>query len=92
MRTPLTVVQTDLGSRSMKELVEVIACALVDQPDSVSVSEIIGTHSLILELMVAKEDLGKIIGKQGRNAAAIRTIINAVSAKTRKHTVLEIIE
>jgi hypothetical protein len=92
MRTPLTVVRTDNGNCSMKELIEMIACSLVDRPDAVSVAEISGAHSLILELTVAKEDLGKIIGKQGRTAGAIRTIVNAVSAKTRKHTVLEIIE
>jgi len=64
----------------------------VDQPEAVSVSEISSAHSLIVELKVAKEDLGKIIGKKGRNAGAMRTIVNAVSAKTKKHTVLEIME
>ena len=88
----LSLVQSDNGGGSMKAIVERIARALVDRPDAVSVSEISGAHSLILELKVAKEDLGKIIGKQGRNAGALRTIIQAVSAKHRKHTVLEIIE
>ena len=92
MRTPLTVVQTDNGSDSMKAMVEIIARALVDQPEAVSVSHISSAHSLIVELKVAKEDLGKIIGKHGRTADAMRTIVNAVSAKTRKHTVLEIME
>jgi len=92
MRAPLTVVQTDNGSDSMKAIVERIARALVDQPEAVSVSEISTTHSLIVELKVAKQDLGKVIGKQGRTAGAMRTIVNAVSAKIRKHTVLEIIE
>jgi predicted RNA-binding protein YlqC (UPF0109 family) len=92
MRIPLTVVQTDVGNDSMKAMVERIARALVDQPEAVSVSEISSAHSLIIELKVAKEDLGKVIGKQGRTAGALRTIVSAVSAKNRKHTVLEIIE
>jgi len=92
MRTPLTVVQTDNGIDSMIEMVERIARALVDQPEAVSVSGISSAHSLIVELKVAKQDVGKIIGKQGRTAGAMRTIINAVAAKSRKHTVLEIIE
>ncbi len=92
MRPPLTVVQTGNDNCSMKAIVEVIARALVDQPDAVSVSEVSSAHSLIVELTVAKEDLGKIIGKQGRTAGAIRTIVSAASAKTGKRTVLEIIE
>jgi len=80
------------GGFSIKTMVEIMARALVDQPEAVSVSEISSAHSLIVELKVAKEDLGKIIGKQGRNAGAMRTIVNAVSAKTKKHTVLEIME
>jgi predicted RNA-binding protein YlqC (UPF0109 family) len=92
MRTPLTVVPTNNDSCSMKAMVEIIARALVDQPDAVSVAEVSSAHSLIVELTVAKEDLGKIIGKQGRTAGAMRTIISAASAKTKKHTVLEIIE
>jgi uncharacterized protein len=92
MRTPLTMVQRDISSDSIKAMVELIARALVDQPEAVSVSEVSSAHSLILELKVAKEDLGKIIGKQGRTAGAMRTIVNAVSSKSRKHTVLEIIE
>ncbi|RJQ77481.1 MAG: KH domain-containing protein [Desulfobacteraceae bacterium] len=92
MRTSSNLIRPDNGGFSIKEVVEIIARALVDQPEAVFVSEISSAHSLIVELKVAKEDLGKIIGKQGRNAGAIRTIVNAVSARTRKHTVLEIIE
>jgi predicted RNA-binding protein YlqC (UPF0109 family) len=76
----------------MKEIVETIAQALVDQPDFVSVNEIEGTHTSILELKVAKSDIGKVIGKHGRTAGAMRTIISAVSAKAKKRTVLEIID
>ena len=86
------VLKSENGDGSMKAMVEFIARALVDQPDAVLVSEINGTHSLIVELKVAKEDIGKIIGKQGRTAGAMRTIVSAASAKTRKRTVLEIIE
>jgi hypothetical protein len=92
METLLTVAQPDNGSCLMKEMIELIARALVDRPDAVSVAEISGANSVIVELSVAKEDIGKVIGKQGRTAAAIRTLVSAVSAKTRKHTVLEIIE
>ncbi len=76
----------------MKELIYYIAQALVDQPDQVAVSEIEGNQTSVLELKVAKEDLGKVIGKQGRTARAMRTILGAASAKIRKRTVLEIIE
>ena len=76
----------------MKELIEYIARAIVDDPDAVSVSEIEGGQTTVLELKVAKSDLGKVIGKQGRNAQAIRTILSAVSAKIKKRVVLEIIE
>jgi uncharacterized protein len=76
----------------MKDLVKYIAQALVDFPDQVSVTEIVGNQTSVLELKVAKEDLGKIIGKQGRTARAIRTILSAASAKIKKRTVLEIIE
>jgi predicted RNA-binding protein YlqC (UPF0109 family) len=81
MKTSLTVVQTDDASDSMKAMVERIARALVDQPEAVSVSAIRSTHSFIVELKVAKDDLGKVIGKQGRTAGAMRTIVSAVSAK-----------
>ena len=76
----------------MKEIIEKIAQALVDQPDLVSVTEIGGAHTSILELKVAQTDIGKIIGKQGRTASAMRTILSAVSAKYKKRTVLEIID
>jgi predicted RNA-binding protein YlqC (UPF0109 family) len=72
----------------MKEMVEMMARAIVDEPDGVSVTEVSGVHSSRLELKVAKKDIGKIIGKQSRTAGALRTILGAVSAKNRKHTVL----
>jgi predicted RNA-binding protein YlqC (UPF0109 family) len=76
----------------MKDLISFIAQELVDYPDQVAVSEIVGDHTSVLELKVAREDLGKVIGKRGRTAQAIRTILSAASAKARKRTVLEIIE
>jgi len=76
----------------MKELISYIAQALVDNPDQVEVSEVEGNQTSVLELKVAKEDLGKVIGKQGRTARAMRTILSAASAKIKKRTVLEIIE
>jgi predicted RNA-binding protein YlqC (UPF0109 family) len=76
----------------MKELIEMIVKALVDYPEQVSVSVIEGSRTRVLELRVAKEDLGKVIGKQGRNARAIRTILSASSAKLEQRYVLEIIE
>jgi predicted RNA-binding protein YlqC (UPF0109 family) len=76
----------------MKELIAYIAKALVDYPDQVVVEEIEGNQTSVLELKVAKEDLGKVIGKQGRTARAMRTILSASSAKIKKRTVLEIIE
>ncbi len=76
----------------MKNLIDYIARALVDNPDDVFVSEVEGNQTSVLELKVAKEDLGKVIGKQGRTARAMRTILSAASAKVHKRTVLEIIE
>jgi predicted RNA-binding protein YlqC (UPF0109 family) len=76
----------------MKELIDYIARALVDHPEQVTVSEIEGSQTSVLELKVAKEDLGKVIGKQGRTARAMRTILSAASAKSKKRSVLEIIE
>ncbi|MCG6893923.1 MAG: KH domain-containing protein [Desulfobacteraceae bacterium] len=76
----------------MKDLITYIAKALVDHPDQVQVSEVEGNQTSVLELKVAKEDLGKVIGKQGRTARAMRTILGAASAKVRKRTVLEILE
>jgi uncharacterized protein len=77
---------------SMKDLVTFIAQNLVDNPSSVSVGEVSSGQTMVLELHVAKTDIGKVIGRQGRTAQALRTIINAASAKDRKRTVLEIIE
>jgi predicted RNA-binding protein YlqC (UPF0109 family) len=65
---------------------------LVDNPDLVEVSEVLGEQTSVIELRVAKEDLGKVIGKQGRTAKAMRTILSAASTKLRKRAVLEIIE
>ena len=76
----------------MKELVVEIVKALVDQPDQVTVVEIEGGHTVVLELRVAKDDLGKVIGRRGRNAQAIRTILSAASGKARKRYILEIME
>ena len=75
-----------------KELVEYIAKSLVDSPDQVEVREAESEQGSVLELSVSHEDLGKIIGKQGRTARAIRTLLGAVSAKTKKRVVLEILE
>ncbi len=76
----------------MKELLELIAKALVDSPDEVSVAEVEGEQTTILELRVAQEDLGKVIGKQGRTARAIRTLLSASGTKLGKRFHLEIIE
>jgi predicted RNA-binding protein YlqC (UPF0109 family) len=76
----------------MKDLIQYIARAIVDNPEQVTVEVVEGSHSSVLELKVAKEDIGKIIGKQGRTAQAMRTILNAASGKAKKKMVLEIIE
>jgi len=76
----------------LKELVIFLAQSLVDKPEEVSVNEVVGEQTAVLELKVAQEDLGKIIGKQGKTAKAIRTILNAAAAKAKKRAVLEIIE
>jgi len=76
----------------MKDLVRYIAQALVDNPDAVVVGEVEGEQTSVIELRVAKEDLGKIIGKHGRTAQSIRTILSAASAKHKKRAVLEIVE
>jgi predicted RNA-binding protein YlqC (UPF0109 family) len=76
----------------MRELVEQIAKALVDQPDKVSVREVLGEQTTVLELRVATEDLGKVIGKQGKTARAVRTLLAAAGMKVRKRFVLEILE
>ncbi len=77
---------------SMRELIEIVAKALVDFPDQVVVSEVEGQQTTVLELRVAPADLGKVIGKQGRTARAVRTILGAAGMKLRKRFVLEILE
>jgi predicted RNA-binding protein YlqC (UPF0109 family) len=76
----------------MKALIEAVVRALVDKPDEVQIKEVIGEHAHVLELRVAKEDLGKVIGKGGAHASAIRTIMAAASGKEKKRYILEIIE
>ncbi|MGI9533975.1 MAG: KH domain-containing protein [Thermodesulfobacteriota bacterium] len=76
----------------IKELVILLAKSLVDNPDQVEVTEVAGEQTAVLELRVAPEDLGKIIGKQGKTAKAIRIILSAAAAKIRKRAVLEILE
>ena len=78
--------------KEMKELVEYVAKLLVDHPDLVKVMEVEGDRTSVVELNVSKEDLGKVIGKHGKTARAMRTILSAASAKHRKRTILEIIE
>lgn len=75
----------------MKELLEIIAKALVDTPEEVYINEINGEDSVILELSVAKDDMGKVIGRQGRIAKAIRSVMKAASLKENKHVIVEII-
>jgi predicted RNA-binding protein YlqC (UPF0109 family) len=77
---------------ALKTLVEYVAKSLVDHPDQVDVKEIEGEKTTILELRVAEDDLGKIIGKHGRTAKAMRTVINAAATKEKKRAVLEILE
>jgi predicted RNA-binding protein YlqC (UPF0109 family) len=76
----------------MKELIEYLARALVNHPEAVEVKETQGDTASVLELKVAKEDLGRIIGKQGRTAKSIRTIVNAAASRANRKVVLEIIE
>ena len=76
----------------MRNLIEFIAKSLVDHPEDVQVSEIEGEQTTVLELKVAQDDLGKVIGKQGRTARALRTILSAAATKAKKRTVLEILE
>ncbi len=82
---------SDSGAQ-LAELVEFIARALVDVPEGVEVTEVAGEQTSVLELRVAPEDVGKVIGKQGRTARAMRTLLSAVSMKLRRRAVLEIIE
>jgi predicted RNA-binding protein YlqC (UPF0109 family) len=72
--------------KEMKELIEYIAKALVDQPDAVKVTEVAGERTSVVELSVAMEDMGKVIGKQGKTVSAIRTLLNAASKKQKKRT------
>ena len=83
---------TGKGDSAMKDLVGYVASALVDNPDEIAIGEVVGNQATVFELKVAKEDLGKIIGKKGSTAQAIRTILNASSAKTKKRTILEIVD
>lgn len=76
----------------MKDLISDIVRAMVDQPDQVSINEVEAGHTIMFELKVAQSDMGKVIGKQGRNAQAIRTILSAAAGKHRKKYVLEIVE
>jgi predicted RNA-binding protein YlqC (UPF0109 family) len=76
----------------MKDLIKYIAKALVDYPEDVECTEVIGEQTSVIELRVAKDDLGKVIGKQGKTAKAMRTILSAASSKLHKRAVLEIIE
>jgi len=75
----------------MKEVLEIIAKSLVDEPDKVEVKEVEGEQSVILELKVAENDMGKVIGKQGRIAKAIRTVVKAAASRENKHVVVEIL-
>jgi len=81
-----------MNNSSLKEVVETIAKALVDHPDEVAVSEVDGEGATVLELRVASGDIGKVIGKQGRTARAMRTLLRAAGMKFRKRFVLEILE
>ncbi len=81
-----------MSNGSMKELIMYIAQALVDKPEEVEVYEVIGEQTSVIELKVAKDDIGKVIGKQGQTARAMRTILSAASTKIRKRCFLEIIE
>lgn len=76
----------------LSKMIEHMARMLVDLPDQVEINEIAGENTTVIELKVAKEDLGKVIGKQGRTARAVRTVLNGASTKLRKRTVLEIVE
>jgi uncharacterized protein len=81
-----------MNEGSLKEVIEAIAKALVDFPDEVAVHEIDGEATVVLELRVAPQDLGKVIGKQGRTARAMRTLLRAAGMKLKKRFVLEILE
>jgi predicted RNA-binding protein YlqC (UPF0109 family) len=89
---PPSVAKSAHRASELGTMIEQMARMLVDIPDQVEIHEIVGENTTVIELKVAKEDLGKIIGKQGRTARALRTILNGASTKLRKRTVLEIIE
>lgn len=76
----------------LRDLIEYVGKSLVDVPESVDVNEVVGEQTTVIELRVDKTDLGKVIGKQGRTARALRTILNAASTKLKRRAVLEIIE
>lgn len=76
----------------MQHLVHTIISALVDDPEAVKIRQLDGETTCILEIHVAPQDIGKVIGRQGRNIAALRTLLHAVGAKERKHTLLEVVE
>ena len=82
----------NIGGGAMKDLVAEIVKSLVDQPEEVSINEIVADYTSVLEVRVAREDMGKVIGKQGRTAQAIRTILSAASGKAGKRYMLEIVE
>jgi len=85
--------QIATGRRSdMQHLVRTIVSALVDYPEAVEVQQVDGETTCILEVRVSPEDIGKVIGRQGRNIAALRTLLHAVGAKERKHVLLEVLE
>ena len=81
-----------MSEPSLKQLIESIARALVDKPEAVEVTEVEGEQTTVIELRVAKEDLGKVIGKEGRMARSLRTILSAASTKVRKKSILEILD
>lgn len=83
---------TNTQIESLADLIEYIVKAMVDNPEEVRISEITGHHSTVFELTVAKSDIGKVIGKKGRNINAIRTILKCASANANKHIMLEIVE
>jgi hypothetical protein len=81
-----------MSNSELKNLIEIITKALVDKPEEVSVREIAGENTTVIELQVAKSDVGKVIGKQGKTANAIRTILTGASTKLKRRTVLEIVD
>ncbi len=87
-----TALGTTLKTGELAKMVEIIAKALVDLPQEVSVAEVEGENTTVIELRVAKTDIGKIIGKEGKTAKAIRTILMGAATKLRRRTVLEIVE